>query len=116
MHKVAQVTIYLWIIKICTTTLVETADDLLSMSINVGYDLSFIILIGLFLSQLVMHLLSSFLHLFGGLITLITQLNRVILFWIVLTLTRPFGKFFRGLLTKAFNGGGLEFAAVESFS
>ena len=41
MHKVAQVTIHLWITKICTTILVETADDLLSMSINVGYDLKF---------------------------------------------------------------------------
>ena len=40
MNKVAQVTICFWIKKICTTTLGETAGDLLSMTMNVGYALS----------------------------------------------------------------------------
>lgn len=49
MNKVAQVTIFFWIMKICATTLGETAGDLLSMTMNVGYGLSSLILIGLFL-------------------------------------------------------------------
>jgi len=56
-----------------------------------------------------MQLLSSCLHLFGGLITLITQLNRAILFWIVLTLARTFSMSFKDLLTKAFIAVGLSF-------
>lgn len=59
MNKVAQVTIYFWIIKICATTLGETAGDLLSMTMNVGYAISSIILISLFLITLVMQLISS---------------------------------------------------------
>jgi uncharacterized membrane-anchored protein len=62
MNKVAQVTIYFWIIKICATTLGETAGDLLSMTMNIGYALSSMILIGLFLGLLVMQLLSSKFH------------------------------------------------------
>jgi uncharacterized membrane-anchored protein len=38
--KVAQVSIYFWIMKICATTLGETAGDLLSMTMNVGYAIS----------------------------------------------------------------------------
>ncbi len=34
MNKVAQVTFYFWIIKICATTLGETAGDLLSMTMK----------------------------------------------------------------------------------
>jgi uncharacterized membrane-anchored protein len=40
----------------------------------------------------------------------------LMLFWIALTITRPFGTSFRDLLTKAINRGGVEFAAVESSS
>ena len=58
MNKVAQVTIYFWIMKICATTLGETAGDLLSMTMNVGYALSSIILISLFLGSLTVQLLS----------------------------------------------------------
>lgn len=45
--------------KICATTLGETAGDLLSMTLNVGYALSSIILIGLFLISLVSQLVSK---------------------------------------------------------
>jgi uncharacterized membrane-anchored protein len=62
MNKVAQITAYFWIIKICATTLGETAGDLLSMTMNVGYALSSIILISLFLGTLTMQLLSSRFH------------------------------------------------------
>jgi uncharacterized membrane-anchored protein len=59
MNKVAQVTFYFWIIKICATTLGETAGDLLSMTLNVGYALSSAILISLFLVSAVAQLRSK---------------------------------------------------------
>lgn len=59
MNKVAQVTLYFWIIKICATTLGETAGDLLSMTMNVGYGLSSAILIGFFLIAVIAQLKSS---------------------------------------------------------
>ncbi len=62
MNKVAQVTLTFWIIKICATTLGETAGDLLSMTMNVGYGLSSVILIGLFLVSVVAQLSSKKFH------------------------------------------------------
>ena len=62
MNKVAQVTLYFWIMKICATTLGETAGDLMSMTMNIGYAISSIILLSLFLITLVMQLLSSKFH------------------------------------------------------
>lgn len=56
MNKVAQVTISFWIMKICATTLGETAGDLLSMTMNIGYAKSSMILVGLFLLSLVAQL------------------------------------------------------------
>ena len=52
MNKVAKVTIYFWIMKICATTLGETAGDLLSMTMNVGYGVSSVILLSLFFISL----------------------------------------------------------------
>lgn len=46
--KVAQVTFYFWIMKICATTLGETAGDLMAQTMNVGYGLSSTILIAVF--------------------------------------------------------------------
>ncbi len=62
MNKVAQVTVFFWIMKICATTLGETAGDLLSMTMNVGYAVSSLILIGFFLVSLVIQLLSNRFH------------------------------------------------------
>ena len=62
MNKVAQVTVSFWIMKICATTLGETAGDLLSMTLNVGYAVSSLILIGLFLVTLVLQLVSKRFH------------------------------------------------------
>lgn len=45
-NKVAQVTLVFWVIKICATTLGETAGDLMSMSLQIGYALSTLILTG----------------------------------------------------------------------
>lgn len=49
MNKIAQVTAVFWIMKICATTLGETAGDLLSMTMDVGYGVSTVILLGIFL-------------------------------------------------------------------
>src|SRR5437667_8791314 len=46
--KIPQVTLAFWIMKVCATTLGETAGDLLSMTMNVGYALSSLVLIGFF--------------------------------------------------------------------
>ncbi len=59
MNKVAQVTICFWIMKICATTLGETAGDLLSMTMNVGYAVSSAILIGCFLVSVLFQLKSN---------------------------------------------------------
>lgn len=49
LNKVAKVTLVFWIMKIAATTLGETGGDLLSMTLNVGYAVSSLILIGFFL-------------------------------------------------------------------
>lgn len=62
MNKIAKVTAFFWIMKICATTLGETAGDLLSMTMNVGYAVSSIILISLFLVSLIAQLKSTKFH------------------------------------------------------
>jgi uncharacterized membrane-anchored protein len=59
MNKVAEVTLIFWIIKICATTFGETAGDLLSMTLDIGYGLSSLFLLSLFLATLLAQLLSS---------------------------------------------------------
>jgi len=53
MKKIPEITLLFWIMKICATTLGETAGDLLSMTLNVGYALSTIILFVGFLITLI---------------------------------------------------------------
>lgn len=62
MNKVAQVNLSFWVMKICATTLGETAGDLLSMTLSVGYAISSLILLALFLASLTMQLLSRSFH------------------------------------------------------
>lgn len=62
MSKIAQVNCLFWIMKICATTLGETAGDLLSMTMNVGYALSSLILIALFVASLVAQVRASKFH------------------------------------------------------
>src|SRR5438270_6692535 len=50
--KLPTITAAFWIMKICATTLGETAGDLLSMTLNVGYAISSLILIGAFFATL----------------------------------------------------------------
>ena len=59
MNKLPQITIAFWIMKICATTLGETAGDLLSMTLNIGYAISSTILLSVFLFTLVIQLKSK---------------------------------------------------------
>lgn len=47
-NKLPEITVLFWIMKICATTLGETAWDLFSMTLKIGYAVSSIILISLF--------------------------------------------------------------------
>lgn len=60
MKKVADITLSFWIMKICATTLGETAGDLLSM--NIGYALSSIILLSFFVVTLIIQLSTNRFH------------------------------------------------------
>ncbi|MHB8912650.1 MAG: COG4705 family protein [Lysobacter sp.] len=62
MNKVAKVTFYFWVMKICATTLGETAGDLLSMTMNVGYAVSSLILITAFVGTLLFQLRTDKFH------------------------------------------------------
>ena len=59
MNKLPQITLLFWIMKICATTLGETAGDLLSMTMNIGYAVSSIILISFFAVVLIAQLSSK---------------------------------------------------------
>lgn len=62
MSKIPQITFAFWMMKICATTLGETAGDLLSMTLNIGYALSTIILMCFFLVTLLIQLTSKKYH------------------------------------------------------
>ena len=59
MKKIPEITIAFWIMKICATTLGETAGDLFSMTLNIGYAVSSLILIGFFIITLQLQLHSK---------------------------------------------------------
>ncbi len=77
MGKLPQITAFFWVMKICATTLGETAGDLLSMTINVGYATSSMILISVFLVTLVAQLLA--------------KSHNPLLYWIVILSTSTAG-------------------------
>jgi uncharacterized membrane-anchored protein len=60
--KVARVTFAFWVMKICATTLGETGGDLLAMTLNIGYALSSLILISIFLVTLAFQLRAKSFH------------------------------------------------------
>jgi uncharacterized membrane-anchored protein len=62
LSKLPAITAAFWIMKICATTLGETAGDLLSMTLNVGYAASSLILISVFVVTLALQLLSAKYH------------------------------------------------------
>jgi uncharacterized membrane-anchored protein len=62
MSKLPQITIAFWIMKICATTLGETAGDLLSMTLKTGYAVSSVILLSFFFIVLLIQLFSKKYH------------------------------------------------------
>ncbi|WP_397536450.1 hypothetical protein [Rummeliibacillus pycnus] len=90
-RKIAQVTVIFWIMKICATTLGETAGDLLSQTLGVGYVISTLIFFGIFL------------------VTLFAQLkaNRYlpVLFWSVMATTSIAGTTLSDLIDRTFGLG-----------
>lgn len=59
LKKLPEVTLAFWIMKICATTLGETAGDMFSMTLNIGYFLTTIALFSIFLVSLVAQLRSK---------------------------------------------------------
>lgn len=62
MNKLPAITHSFWIMKICATTLGETAGDLLSMTMNIGYAISSAILLSFFFATLVVQLSTKKFH------------------------------------------------------
>ncbi len=62
MSKLPLITLSFWIMKICATTLGETAGDLLSMTMEVGYLVSTCILMGFFLVTVSAQLMTKAYH------------------------------------------------------
>jgi uncharacterized membrane-anchored protein len=60
--KVPEVTLIFWIIKILATTLGETGGDAVSMSMNLGYALSSVIFIGIFVVAVIAQILARKFH------------------------------------------------------
>jgi uncharacterized membrane-anchored protein len=62
MKKFPQITIAFWVMKICATTLGETAGDLLAQTLQVGYAISSIVLLSFFFVTLFVQLFSKKYH------------------------------------------------------
>jgi uncharacterized membrane-anchored protein len=62
MKKLPEITLAFWVMKIAATTLGETAGDLLAQTMNVGYLVSSLILIGFFFVSLVTQLRADSFH------------------------------------------------------
>lgn len=60
--KLPEITLLFWIMKIAATTLGETAGDLFSMTLNIGYAISSLLLIGIFLATLLAQLRAKTFH------------------------------------------------------
>ncbi|PPK63201.1 hypothetical protein V5P93_004136 [Actinokineospora auranticolor] len=54
--KLPRITLIFWVMKIAATTLGETGGDLIAQTLNVGYLISFLVLIGIFVITLVCQL------------------------------------------------------------
>lgn len=77
MNKLPQLTLAFWIMKICATTLGETAGDWLSMTLDIGYAMSSLLLISVFIFTLLTQLR--------------TQRYHPLLYWLVILSTSTAG-------------------------
>ena len=62
LNKTPEITLAFWVMKISATTLGETAGDLFSMTLKIGYAVSSLILIGLFFVALAGQLRAKHFH------------------------------------------------------
>ena len=58
-RKLPEITVAFWMMKICATTLGETAGDLFSMTMHIGYGMSSVLLLFFFIVVLILQLLSK---------------------------------------------------------
>lgn len=90
-NKVADVTLAFWVMKICATTVGETGGDMLSMTFDIGYAVSSLILISVFVIVLVIQLRSKHYHPF--------------LFWAVILATSTAGTTISDFMDRTLNLG-----------
>jgi uncharacterized membrane-anchored protein len=98
--KTRKAELFYWIAILLSNTLGTALGDFLADSSGLGF-LGGALLIG---GLLVLVLITTFL----------TQLSRVLLFWIAFVLTRPFGATVGDVLTKSTAKGGLNFGTIGS--
>lgn len=100
LNKVAQVSLAFWIIKICATTLGETAGDQLSTTIKLGYAASTAIVFGVFLVAPLAQIAAKRYH--------------RLLYWSVILSTTAAGATLGDTLTKTHAKGGLDLGTLPS--
>jgi uncharacterized membrane-anchored protein len=98
MSKIPEITLYFWIMKICATTLGETAGDLLSMTMHTGYAVSSLILISIFIVTLTAQLAAKSYHPF--------------LFWLVILSTSTAGTTMSDYIDRSLGLGYMAGAAI----
>ncbi|WP_309641147.1 hypothetical protein [Flavobacterium sp.] len=91
LHKLPEITMSFWIMKICATTLGETGGDLLAQTLEVGYLLSSIIFLAFFV-------LAFFIQIFSK------QYNPII-YWLVIITTSTAGTTISDLIDRTLGLG-----------
>ena len=98
MNRVARVTVMFWVMKICATTLGETAGDLLSMTLKVGYAVSSLILVALLGTLLAVQMGSKRFH--------------PVIYWSVILLTSTAGTTMSDFMDRTLGLGYARGAAI----
>ena len=98
MSKLPEITLLFWIMKISATTLGETSGDLLSMTMNLGYAESSIILFGFFLVTVIPQLIAKKYH--------------PILYWSVILSTTMVGTTISDYMDRTLDLGYVEGSAI----
>lgn len=91
MNKLPQLTLAFWIMKVCATTLGETAGDLFSMTLNIGYAVSSLLLFAFFIITLLAQLFSNKYHPF--------------IYWLVILSTSTVGTTISDYMDRTLNLG-----------
>jgi uncharacterized membrane-anchored protein len=97
-NKVAKVTAIFWVLKIAATTLGETAGDLLSMTIDLGYGVSSLLLISFFLVVLIAQLRARKFH--------------PVLYWMVILATSTAGTTMSDYMDRTLGLGYMKGSAI----